>query len=114
MVTGSDDIAGYSKKQVRMSRNRQAGQSALEYSVLIAVIIAALVGMLHYMKRGHQGYMRTSADETGRQYDPRQTRSSTTSQYDSVTVERFENQETISQANGTQNRNSQESVPALN
>jgi len=46
------------------------GQSTLEYAVLIVVIIAALVAMQVYLKRGVQGRMRESADQIGEQFSP--------------------------------------------
>lgn len=46
------------------------GQSTLEYAVLIVVIIAALVAMQVYLKRGIQGRMRESADQIGEQFSP--------------------------------------------
>ncbi len=52
-----------------MSRYRM-GQSTLEYAVLIVIIIAALLGVNIYMKRGLQGKMRATTDEIGSQYVP--------------------------------------------
>lgn len=46
------------------------GQSTLEYAVLIVVIIAALIAMQVYLKRGIQGRMRESSDQIGEQYSP--------------------------------------------
>jgi uncharacterized protein (UPF0333 family) len=46
------------------------GQSTLEYAVLIVVIIAALVAMQVYLKRGVQGRMRESADQIGEPFSP--------------------------------------------
>lgn len=46
------------------------GQSTLEYAVLIVVIIAALIAMQVYLKRGIQGKMRESADTIGEQFSP--------------------------------------------
>ncbi|GEM_PF-765338 len=45
------------------------GQAALEYSVLIAVVIAALVAMQIYMKHSYEGRLRSSIDEVGKQSD---------------------------------------------
>lgn len=44
-------------------------QSILEYSILLIVIIAALMTMQTYMKRGFQGRWKASVDEMGEQYD---------------------------------------------
>jgi Flp pilus assembly pilin Flp len=51
------------------------GQSAIEYAVLIAVVVAALVGMSVYTKRALMGKWRTVGDSFGygRQYEPRVT-----------------------------------------
>jgi Flp pilus assembly pilin Flp len=51
------------------------GQSTLEYAVLIVVIIAALIAMQVYLKRGVQGRMRESSDQIGQQYSPGYTES---------------------------------------
>ena len=49
------------------------GQSALEYSMLVIIVIGALLAMQNYMKRGVQGRLRSSVDGVGEQYDPLQT-----------------------------------------
>jgi len=46
------------------------GQSTLEYALLIAAIVAGLVMMQIYVKRGFGGKMKGSADDVGEQYDP--------------------------------------------
>lgn len=46
------------------------GQSTLEYAVLIVVIIAALIAMQVYLKRGIQGRMKESSDQIGEQFSP--------------------------------------------
>ena len=51
-------------------RLNKKGQSTLEYAVLIVVIIAALIAIQVYLKRGIQGRMRESADQIGEQYSP--------------------------------------------
>lgn len=47
----------------------------IEYSVIIACVIAALVGMQIYIKRGIQGRLRQASDEIGEQYAPMDTTS---------------------------------------
>lgn len=47
-------------------------QAALEYSVLIAVVIAAIVAMPIYMKHSYEGRLRSSIDEVGKQSDVNQ------------------------------------------
>lgn len=49
---------------------KKRGQSTLEYAVLIVVIIAALIAMQVYLKRGVQGRMRESSDQIGEQFSP--------------------------------------------
>ena len=46
------------------------GQSTVEYAVLIAVIIGALIAMQIYMKRGTMGKLRESTDQIGDQFEP--------------------------------------------
>ena len=50
-----------------MNKKRN-GQSTVEYAVLILVIVAALVAIQVYMKRGVEGKMRDSSDRIGEQY----------------------------------------------
>ena len=47
---------------------KRKGQSTLEYAVIIAVVVGALLAMQHYMGRGVQGKLRESADSVGEQY----------------------------------------------
>ncbi|MBI3319019.1 MAG: hypothetical protein HYZ89_00300 [Candidatus Omnitrophica bacterium] len=53
-------------------------QATLEYAVVIAVIVAALLAMQIYMKRGVQGKLRDATDQVGEQYRPANTTSSYT------------------------------------
>lgn len=46
------------------------GQSTVEYGLLIAVIVVALLAVNIYLKRGVQGRLRESSDQIGRQFDP--------------------------------------------
>lgn len=48
-------------------------QSTLEYAVLIACIVAALLAMQIYLKRSMQGNLRGAAERLGQQYSPRHT-----------------------------------------
>ena len=54
------------------------GQSTLEYVILLGFVVAALIAMGVYMKRGAQGRLRESTDQIGEQYDARNTESSYT------------------------------------
>lgn len=70
---------------------RNRGQSTLEYAVIIVVILAALLAIQAYIKRGVQGKLRSSADSIGEQYSAGKTTSTyTTEQTESmVTKETF-------------------------
>lgn len=54
-----------------MFRKNRKGQTSVEYTVLIIVVIGALLAIQNYMKRGMQGRWKASIDELGDQYDPR-------------------------------------------
>jgi len=47
--------------------NRKA-QSTLEYAVIVAVVVGALLAIQVYVKRGVQGRLRSSTDNIGDQY----------------------------------------------
>ncbi len=49
------------------------GQSTVEYAILIAVVVSALLAMQIYMKRGVQGKLRSATDDIGAQYVPGKT-----------------------------------------
>jgi uncharacterized protein (UPF0333 family) len=52
-----------------MNGNPSRAQSTLEYGVVLAVVVAALVTMQLYFKRGIQATIKTAADEIGAQED---------------------------------------------
>ncbi len=64
------------------------GQSSLEFSIVIFAIIAALLAMQVYIRRGIQGRLRQSADELSlQQYEPEHMSSDiTTTQNSNVTT----------------------------
>jgi len=62
-----------------LSVNRK-GQSTLEYVILIGFVVAALIAMGVYMKRGVQGKIRESTDQVGEQYEA----GNTTSTYETT------------------------------
>lgn len=75
---------------LKLLRNKRA-QSTLEYAMLIAIVIAALVLMQYYMRRGIQGRAKASIESIGDQYDAEAyeagyTHSSTTNSVDTVTA----------------------------
>jgi len=54
-----------------MLTKMKKGQTAIEYTVLLIVVIGSLLGIQNYLKRGLQGRWRDSVDSLGDQYDPR-------------------------------------------
>ena len=60
------------------------GQSALEYTVVIVIAVAALLAMQVYIKRAFQGKLRQAADEVGGQYAPKATTSDITIKMEST------------------------------
>jgi len=47
---------------------RRRGQSTLEYALIIAVVVGALLAMQVYFRRGVQGKLREATDDIGGQY----------------------------------------------
>ncbi|MBF0386476.1 MAG: hypothetical protein HQL20_01310 [Candidatus Omnitrophica bacterium] len=66
------------------------GQSLLEYTILVVVIIAALISMNTYLKRGIQGRWKDSVDGLGDQYDPEKTNSVVTHRIESNSESRVQ------------------------
>ena len=58
------------------------GQSTLEYVILIGFVVAALIAMGVYMKRGVQGKLKESSDQVGDQYSAGNTTSLYTTKTD--------------------------------
>jgi len=58
-------------------------QSVLEYSLVIACVVVALLTMSRYTKRSLQGKFHRLADELGQQYEPRKTTGTTKYTYNS-------------------------------
>lgn len=73
------------------------GQSIVEYGVLIAVIVGALLAMQVYVKRGLSGRLRASADSLGEQYAPRKTSANVTLKVksDTVTTSKLKKDQTV-------------------
>lgn len=51
--------------------NKKTGQTALEYSILLIIILGVFVAMGTYVKRAFQGRWKSVVDDMGDQYDPR-------------------------------------------
>lgn len=90
---------------------KKNGQSTLEYAVLIVVIIAALIAMQTYLKRGIQGRMRESSDQIGSSFSPGYTVSNMTTYSYSNSTERNDGYSTTTEiSNQYQNRFGSENV----
>ena len=50
-----------------MNRN---GQSTMEFALLIAVLVAALIAIQIFMKRGIMGKLRENTEQIGAQFEP--------------------------------------------
>lgn len=90
-----------------MRRLNGKGQSAVEYAVMFAVIIAALLALNIYMKRGFMGRYRSYGDQAGSQFS---FANGTTNVVENIVSVRNENTSSFGLANtkfttDTQNRN---------
>ena len=54
-----------------MLKNKKRGQTALEYAILLIIIMGAFLAAGNYVKRGLQGRWKSAVDDLGEQYDPR-------------------------------------------
>lgn len=61
-----------------MFTRNSRGQSTLEYVILVGFVVAALIAMGVYIKRGFQGKLKESTDQVGQQYSPGYTTSNYT------------------------------------
>jgi hypothetical protein len=66
---------------------RIKGQSILEYAMIIAVVVGALIAMQIYMKRGMEGRIRQASDEIGKQFEAEATKVVSTQTRKGKTVE---------------------------
>ncbi len=66
----------------------KAAQSTVEYALIVAVVVAALIAIQVYVKRGMQGNLRNQSASIGEEYCPGQT---VISQQKSVTAVTSEN-----------------------
>lgn len=86
-------------------------QSTLEYAVIISLVVASLLAMQIYVKRGMQGKLRESTDQIGEQYSPRQTTSTFTTTSEQKTTEEVKAGVTTTDiTEGKQARTGQETV----
>ena len=61
----------------------------MEYAILIIIIIAVLLSIQTYIKRGYQGRLRSAADDIGEQFSPGNTNASVVVSSSSNTHEGF-------------------------
>ena len=52
-----------------MVRLNRRGQNTLEYVLLVTAVVAAFLGIQHYLNRGVQGRMKSASDNIGKQFD---------------------------------------------
>lgn len=94
---------------IRLRKNR--AQSTLEYAILIGVIVAGLIAMQVYLKRGFQGKLRDNADNMGKQFSPGHTAYTATTTSSSASNENFEDGvSTTSITNQTTDRGTTDNV----
>lgn len=87
-----------------MLRARTRGQTTLEVVILIGFVVAALIAIGVYMKRGIQGKLRDSTDQIGEQYSA----GNTTSTYVTKTsLQQAENMQAGGATTTTINKNEQ-------
>ncbi len=71
-----------------LSIYKNRGQSSLEYTIIIIILIGALLAISTYFKRGIQGRWKDSVDGLGDQYDPLYTKSEVIQNMSSLTETR--------------------------
>jgi len=92
------------------------GQNTLEYAIVIAVIVAALIAMQSYIKRGIQGRMKQSTDDIGQQYSPQNTNGNDTTTLTATSTETISGgaqSTTATNTNQTQGKTTNENVAGL-
>jgi Flp pilus assembly pilin Flp len=50
--------------------HKRRGQTILEYTIILVIILGVLVTMKDYIKRGFSGRWKSATDDFGDQYDP--------------------------------------------
>lgn len=98
------------------------GQSTLEYGVVIAIIVAGLIAMQAYIKRGVQGRLKQASDDIGEQFSPGYSTGTYTTQSSVNSTENIVPTNVggiwvstpTTNSNQTQNRDVTESVPTSN
>ena len=94
-----------------MFMRNSRGQSTLEYVILAGFVVAALIAMGVYMKRGFQGRFKESTDQVGQQYSPGYTTSNYTTKTDVTQTEVVDSGVTNTNVSqNTQNKTGNENV----
>ena len=57
---------------------KRKGQTILEYTLIVVIILGVMIAMKDYVKRGIQGRWKSATDDFGDQYDPQHINSSIT------------------------------------
>ena len=98
-----------------MFKRNLRGQSTLEYVILAGFVVAALIAMGVYMKRGFQGRLRESTDQIGQQYSAQHTTSNYTTNTEVAQSETLDTSgvTTTSITKNTQTRTGSEKVEGL-
>lgn len=78
-------------------RKTKKGQSILEYTLLLGIVIAGILIMQHYVKRGFQGGLKDSADKMGDAFSAGGT---TVYQSTAMTTDQILKEETATTAGG--------------
>ncbi|MGA2775799.1 MAG: hypothetical protein ABSE81_07065 [Candidatus Omnitrophota bacterium] len=99
-----------------MNKRRMRGQGTLEYVILTGFVVAALIAMGVYMKRGFQGRLRESTDQIGEQYSAQNTTTNYTTTTNTVQEDNLAagGITTTTVSENTQTKTGSENVAALN
>ena len=81
-------------------RNRK-GQTILEYTVIMIIILGVVIAMRDYIKRGIQGRWKAATDDFGQQYDPQYVNSNI------MYATQVNSQSVVAVVNGTDNSTGQ-------
>ena len=89
---------------------KRGAQSTLEYALVIAVVVGALVAMQVYVKRGVQGRLKSAADDIGEQYSPGNTTGTVAVTTTSSSSESLNSGVTKTNSSTNQSKNTNEAI----
>lgn len=92
---------------------KRRAQSTLEYSLIVAVVVGALIAMQVYVKRGVQGRLKSATDDIGEQYSPGYTTGNIIVTTTSSTQETLSDGVTSTLSNTVQNKTTNEDTEDL-